>query len=162
MEEQVKFYKTLYRNCDEEVGDVWPDKLMQNRPQLTEEQREEMEGPLTYNELSATVKSMANNKSPGTDGFTVEFFKFFWPDVGKIILKGLNEAYEDKELSAVQKQGIITCIPKEDLDRTLLKNGVQLLCFNVIYKMAFGCIANRIKKFITVLIGDEQKGFIKG
>ena len=109
-----------------------------------------------------TLKSMANRKSPGTDGFTVEFLNFFWNDIGKLILKSLNEAYDDGELSIVQRQGIITCIPKENCDRSILKNWRPITLLNVIYKIASGSIANRLKKVIPSLISEEQRGFIKG
>ena len=65
--------------------------------QVTEEEMLEMEGPFTYEELTAALKTMSNNKNPGTDGFTAEFFKFFWKDLGKLILRSLNESYEDEE-----------------------------------------------------------------
>jgi hypothetical protein len=29
--------------------------------------------------------SMKNGKSPGSDGFTVDFYKFFWKDIGAFV-----------------------------------------------------------------------------
>ena len=55
---------------------------------------------------------MKNAKSLGNDGFTAEFFEFFWLDFGHFILKSLNDGYRKVTLSITQKQGIITCIPK--------------------------------------------------
>ena len=42
---------------------------------------------------------MKNNKSPGLDGFTVEFFKFFWVDIGAFILRSINYDYRNGSLS---------------------------------------------------------------
>ena len=57
---------------------------------------------------------MSNNKSPGTDGFTKEFFKVFG---SKLVILLLDQSILDTlnlgELSFSQKQGDITCIPKE-------------------------------------------------
>jgi hypothetical protein len=36
---------------------------------------------------------MKNNKSPGSDGFTADFFKFFWIDVGKFVFRSVNYMY---------------------------------------------------------------------
>ena len=63
---------------------------------------------VTYTELALVLKDMKNRKTSGTDGFTVEFYKFFWGDIGQILLESLNEALAKRELSITQKQGIIT------------------------------------------------------
>ena len=48
---------------------------------------------------------MKNDKSPGLDGFTVEFLKFFWIDLGNFILRSLNFGYKYGNLSRTQKTG---------------------------------------------------------
>jgi hypothetical protein len=58
---------------------------------------------------------MKNMKSPGNDGFTTEFYKFFWLDVKTILVKTFNESYSEQQFSISQRQGIITCIPKADI-----------------------------------------------
>ena len=40
---------------------------------------EQSEGLITEEELLKAVRSMENNKSPGIDGLTTNFFKHFWP-----------------------------------------------------------------------------------
>ena len=122
----------------------------------------DMEGDLTLEELALAVKNMSNNKSPGLDGFPVEFFKFFWFDMGIFILNSINYGYKTGELSITQKQGIITCIPKSNKDRNLLKNWRPISLLNVTYKMASACIANRIKSVLDNIIHENQKGFIGG
>ena len=49
---------------------------------------------------------------------------------GDFVVRALNEAFTDGELSATQKQGIITCIPKGDKNKDFilfLKLGGQFL-----------------------------------
>ena len=36
---------------------------------------------------------MKNGKSPGSDGFTVDFLKFFWNKLGNYIVRSLNEGF---------------------------------------------------------------------
>ena len=57
---------------------------------------------------------MKPNKSPGSDGFTSEFFEVFWPKIGTYVLCSINHGYTCGELSVTQKQGIISCIPNGD------------------------------------------------
>jgi len=54
---------------------------------------------------------MANNKSPGSDGLTVEFYKIFWSTLKEHYIKSINFSFENGELTALQKQGIIILIP---------------------------------------------------
>ena len=105
---------------------------------------------------------MKNNKSPGSDGFTAEFFKFFWQDLGDFILRSVNYGFESGELSVTQKEGVITCIPKGDKDKQYLKNWRPISLLNVIYKLASACISNRLKKVLPKLIHEDQTGFIAG
>jgi hypothetical protein len=53
-----------------------------------------MEGELTLPECLNVLKNMSNGKSPGLDGFTNEFYKFFWIDIQEYVIKSLNFAYE--------------------------------------------------------------------
>ena len=105
---------------------------------------------------------MKNNKSPGLDGLTVEFFKFFWVDIGHYILNSLNYGYRTGSLSITQKQGVITCIPKPNKSRVNLKNWRPISLLNVIYKLASAVISNRLKKVLDGLINENQKGFLAG
>jgi len=123
-------------------------------------EREGLEDEISYDELNEAVRIMKNNKSPGSEGFPVEFFKFFWKDLGKLILRCINECYRDGEFSFVQRQGVITCIPKPEKDRKYIKDWRPITLLNVVYKMASACIANRVKSVLSELIGEKQRGFI--
>ena len=105
---------------------------------------------------------MKNNKSPGLDGFTVEFFKFFWVDIGAFILRSINIGYRNGSLSVTQKQGLITCLPKPNKSRLSLKNWRPISLLNVVYKLASSVIANRVKQTLQDIIHENQKGFIAG
>ena len=104
---------------------------------------------------------MKNNKSPGPDGFTAEFFKHFWGQLGIFLTKSLDDSYTKQCMSITQKQGIITLIPKGEQDREQLTNWRPLTLSNVTYKIASAAIANRIKKILITIIHADQKGFIK-
>jgi hypothetical protein len=94
---------------------------------------------------------MKDEKSPGLDGYTVEFFKYFWKDLSYFILRSLNYAYTVCNLSITQKQGVITCLPKPNKDRTSLKNWRPISLLNVTYKLASTVIPNRLKKLLAKL-----------
>ena len=121
-----------------------------------------LEGELTESEILAVLKKMKNDKSPGSDGFTVEFFKFFYNDLKVFIRKSINEGYRDGKLSITQRQGIITCLPKGEKPKHSFKKWPPITLLNVIYKLASGSKAERIKQVLDKLISKEQTGFMSG
>ena len=80
--------------------------------------------------------------------------------MGIFLLRSLNYAYENGELSITQRLGIITLLPKGDKPKQFLKYWRPIL--NITYKLASACIAERIKNILPDLINDDQKGFMKG
>ena len=129
--EVKNFYKKLYGSPNEnkeqepEIKNLL--NSINNNPKLSEKDKNCLEGELTESEILAVLKKMKNNKSPGSDGFTVEFFKFFYNDLKVFIRKSINEGYRDGKLSITQRQGIITCLPKGDKPKQFLKIGDPLL-----------------------------------
>ena len=123
---------------------------------------EALERPISEKEIFEVLKNMKNNKSPGSNGYSVEFFKFFWSDLKEIIFKSINCIFSKKELPISQRLGIISCLPKGEKPRQFLKNWRPITLLNVMYKLISGCLSNRIKSCINDLISDTQSGFIKG
>ena len=118
---QKRFYENLYSD-NIPVDEISIETVLGDNPnKLNRDEAEKLEGEISYFELAKALKSMKNNKTPGLDGFTVEFFKFFWIDLGRFIQRSLNFAYQSGSLSVTQKQGIITCLPKPNKQRDNLK-----------------------------------------
>ena len=89
---------------------------------------------------------MKNNTKPCSDGFTVEFFKTFWLQIGPLVVRSLNEEFRKQEMSSTQKEGVIICIPKDDKPKDLIqKNWRPITLLDVVYKIGSACIANRLK-----------------
>ena len=86
LSEQENFYKNLYSSrLRENKGNS--EIFFQHNVKLTEEQKNLCEGNLSFKECSAALKMMKNGKSPGSDGFTVDFYKFFWKDIGGFVFQ---------------------------------------------------------------------------
>ena len=57
------------------------------------------EGVLTENECLLALKEMKNNKSPGSDGLSTEFYKIFWNDLKTHLTKSLNFSFINGDLT---------------------------------------------------------------
>jgi len=129
---------------------------------LDENQKQGLEGPIQHEELLWALKKMSNNKSPGLDGYTVEFYKMFFNDLSWFLLRSLNESYDSASLSVTQNLGVITLLPKGKKSREYLTNWLPIFLLNISYKLASSCIANRLKKVLSHLISPDQSGFLAG
>ena len=109
------FYQNLFMNKDNTLWEAnFNDMFFYNNvTHLSENQSQELEGPLKIIELSNALKSMKNGKIPGIDGFPAEFLKVFWEKFKFFILRVMNHVYEYGEMSLSFHQCIITCLPKQ-------------------------------------------------
>ena len=56
---------------------------------------------------------MGNNKSPGNDGCTEEFYLAFFDNLNRFLVDSLSFSLENGEFSSSQKQAVITLIEKK-------------------------------------------------
>ena len=63
------------------------------------------------------MKSMENDKSPGNDSLTKEFYVTFWDVIKATFISSLKQAKEKRELSISQRQAVIKLIEKKDRDK---------------------------------------------
>ena len=74
------FYEDQYSCKDSQLTDFNLYDILQNVDvnTLSIEDSNAIEGSMKYEEASHVLKGMSNNRSPGSDGFSAEFFKMFW------------------------------------------------------------------------------------
>ena len=163
LNEEKKFYQTLYtetKNVAQE--DINKFTSLLNIERVKEEDKIICDAEFTKYEMLNSLKQLQNGKTPGTDGLTPDFYKFFWKDISDTLLESIKYSCKNGELSTEQKRGVITLIPKKGKDRKLLKNWRPISLLNTDYKLITKMLANRIKKVLPYLINEDQTGYIKG
>ena len=58
-----------------------------NLTRLNQEEIENMNRPITSNEIETLIKNLPTNRRPGPDGFTGEFYQTFREELIPILLK---------------------------------------------------------------------------
>ena len=84
LQEQKIFYENLYTSKLQKGNIIYGPQYekeffpQSEDPRMLKEDRENLEKPITQEEMLQALKGIQNDKSPGLDGFPAEFYKFFW------------------------------------------------------------------------------------
>jgi len=105
------------------------------------------------------LHNFQKDKSPGPDGWTVEFFLGLYELIGADILRVVEETRFEGHMHAPLNATFISLIPKLDDPASLEYFHPILLC-NFIYKVVSKVIARQIKTILSEKISKEQFGFL--
>ena len=133
-----------------------------NIPQISEEQKKDCDLDISIKDLENSLFSMYNNKSPGNDGLTAEFYKFFWADLKDALFDSYKYSRIVGELSTSQRQAIIKLIEKKDKDKRYIENWRPISLLNIDTKILSKSIATRLIPVLPSVISSDQTAYVKG
>ena len=93
-----------------------------NLPKQNEEEAENLNRPITSDEIEAVIKKLPTQKSPGPDGFTGEFYKAFKEELTPILHRPFEKVQSDGRLPNSFYEANIILIPKPDKNTTKKEN----------------------------------------
>ena len=156
---QRNFYAGLYAKDNSiKFSCEFQDKV----PQVPQNMCESLNQMISEREVISAIKSMARNKTPGSDGLPIEFYITFWSQIKDFLLDAISEAFHSGRLHDTALEGIVTLIPKKDKDSRYIKNMRPITLLNVDYKIVEKVLADRIKPVLYTIIHENQKAFMKG
>ena len=124
--------------------------------------RDSLEEDLTLDELNNAISKFDNDKAPGCDGLTAEFYKAFWPKLKYPIYRYYKLCLQRGMLGISARRGVLSLMPKKDKNLTDLGNWRPLTLLNFDYKLLSKVLALRLQKALPEVIEDYQTGFMRG
>ena len=119
-----------------------------------------MENPFTEEEIRAAVWDCGREKSPGPDGFNIEFIKACWQVVKKDITEAIQEFSQRNHIPRGCNSAFISLIPKK-LDASDLSDFRPISLVGIIFKILSKTMASRLKKILHYVINPIQSAFVQ-
>lgn len=157
-----KFYKKLYTTeslKDESLLNAFFEQM--KIPRIDNEVANNLERPFSTTELINAINSMQNGKSPGPDGFSIEFYKKFATQLAPILLLVFEESFTTSSLPPTMRQAVISLIHKKDKNPLECGSYRPISLLNVDSKILAKMLAHRLETILPSIISDDQTGFIK-
>lgn len=157
-----KYFKTLYSQPPASEDDRTDAFLAQiDLPKITDEQNETLISEITKEEIQAAIGRMKGGKSPGTDGYPLEWYKEMQNQLIPTMLKTFNWVLRNKSIPPSWKEAVIAVIPKEGKDNLECGNYRPVSLLNSDYKLFTSILSKRIERILPILIHKDQTGFVK-
>ena len=171
LNEVKNFYADLYSNNQNEIcGRIstiqnkttkQEEMLRKISKTVSRENKQHCEDPINTKDIRKAISSLENNKSPGNDGLTAEFYKTF----AELLQEDLRELFEEistmGRMPESMRQAVITCVYKKGKTEDIT-NWRPISLLNYDYKILTKVLANRLQTSLTDIISTEQTAAIKG
>ena len=112
-------------------------------------------------EIYNALKNSPKNKSPGPDGFTMEFLKFSWKYTNKNILDIFNDFHKNGIINKNVNSTYIALIAKKE--NCYAPSDYRPISLTTsLYKLIAKVLAERLKLILPDTISENQLAFVRG
>ena len=153
------FYKELYSKTETHNDSFH--LLVDGLPTLSQVDSEDCDKPIQIEQMDIAVHQLNNNKSPGLDGLTSEFYQAFWPILREDLMSVLNFSIASQRMPISCRRGVITLLPKKG-DLLDISNWRPVSSLNTDYKIFAKILANRLKTVIDTIVHPDQSYSVPG
>ncbi|GJW39889.1 RNA-directed DNA polymerase, eukaryota, partial [Tanacetum coccineum] len=126
---------------------------------LSQEQAADLERGVSRDEICSAVWDYEENKSPGPDGFTFEFFRRYWEFIRPDFCDAVEYFFVNGSFSKGCNSSFIALIPKVP-DAKFVNDYRPISLIGSVYKVVTKIMANRLALVIADIISETQSAFV--
>jgi len=157
----INHFESLFKAQEESsiaeivrVAGFFPRFVMEEDNRMLMEEIEEVE-------LGRVLHSFQRDKSPGPDGWPIEFYSGFYDLISSDLLQVVEESRKAGIIHNPLNTTFLALIPKVDKPKYFDDYRPISLC-NCVYKIISKIISKRIKRILSKNVSGEQFGFLEG
>ena len=130
-------------------------------PQLSQEDAEMLESPVTRQEIKEALLSCDPSKAPGYDGFNLKCIRKMWSTIGEDFYSCILDFFENGRLHCSFNTTWVILIPKKK--GVLEVNDFRPISLvGSVYKIIAKVLSKRLRRVLPSLIGETQSAFVEG
>ncbi|XP_066438159.1 uncharacterized protein [Eleutherodactylus coqui] len=162
------YYSKLYNLKDDSQTEQPNSLSIQNflklvdLPSLSPSQTESIDEPFSSYEVAKILESLKNNKAPGPDGYSAEYYKLFAETLTPYMTNVFNSVMQNGSFSQEMLQATIVVLPKPGKEPNSPANFRPISLLNTDIKIYAKTLAQRILRVLPDIIHSDQMGFVQG
>ncbi|KAL4348556.1 hypothetical protein GQ457_17G007420 [Hibiscus cannabinus] len=129
--------------------------------ELSQASRSLLESRFSVREVWEAISSADGNRAPGPDGFNLDFFKSFWPQLKDEIMKLFDDFYKGKITDKSLNHSFIALIPKLK-SPTRMEDYRPISLVSSLYKIIARVLSRRLAGCLAEVVGENQFAFTAG
>nr|GFC16416.1 RNA-directed DNA polymerase, eukaryota, reverse transcriptase zinc-binding domain protein [Tanacetum cinerariifolium] len=129
--------------------------------QIFIDQKRDLEGEVTNDEIKKAVWDCGTDKAPGPDGFTFGFYRKFWYLIDNDVCDAVRFFFKNDNIPNGCNSSFIALIPKIP-DANMVKDFRPISLVGMVYKIIAKILMNRLIGVLGDIVSEVQSAFIAG
>lgn len=158
-----EFYSELYTSTfpqDNSNMTTFLDSI--DIPTIDVTAKDNLDKPIQLQEIVDAINKMQSGKSPGLDGYPVEFYKKFSSQLAPILLEMFNYSFNQNYLPQTLTEASISLLLKPGKDPLDCGSYRPISLLNSDVKILAKLLSSRLDSVVSQIISMEQSGFMRG